>query len=1596
MEESKEIEAEESVQISAAPPIEESGEVPELGDVVKIIGGRFNGVTGRIYYRDEQLIRILPENFSDRLIDIPIDEEGQIEAELEIDEILIVYKRTTYSFVELYDLRVDAPVEAFKDGKLVGKYKISAVDADRDAATFIDEVGSSNEIVFDFYGIPLDAPFTVLRVLDPVAIATAAAAAEEPEDEENFEGFEEAAAEPLETIVIEAPEEVKEIPLFQRIYPELVQKTDFLQDILTHIDPKDKRNPKNILKIRNHVELLMRLKSELISYRADGNSAQQKPASVATLGDLMRQESVPLMRPILNVRRKLYYDEDTTELINGTVEQQNTDLPNHSEISMTRFDTEMNEQADFINQFFGQPLVAGTGVGEGLPNFYAYMGAYAEKYQRPWLGTGDYVFQTDGEFFRRIVPYQDDDDREPLSGYDHLPGYNPDKKFPEILERDQVVTDLKASLLRGLANAGSYINAERAELKNYLLFPYERSGPFAVKRSGSLLYDIETAKQPYKSIQRIFEEREVGEEPTPTSIMLVGSKGTTLGNISLEEYFKALEVAGFGMTDFLPLLKSLGLTHKELSVAQQEVFTEAIANTIGAVKVSLAKKREELGQDATATTVEQVTVGFKDALDELFLAEPLMKQEYEKFKSILPVYENSDIAIVAYLMTKQPDLFESAMGGQTLYTAKRRLRAVRLQYLNQLRDAQARVVYEKARGQPPQPNKCHHVTALATIRRVRDDDQRMALLVRFVAKYEGARKDQWIDCRVCKKHLICGHELLQIMQYAKPREKAILQKEMLLHFGGGQFHGRYQCRNCGQALAEMDFDTNLEFDDDGRPMMGRAVIDDKDEEIADAIETVLSGGPNPNVPDVEYTEENKKIIYSVAQQIAQVLGVQIDSQGFKSIVERSNSNISRLETRQEYIKKNPKAAVDYDTYINTALITITACAVLLEIQVHIPDYIIRYTIPGCVPSFTGWPIGDVEDKSSIEYVTCGLASMTRNEMPWRAALFTRQRSFEKKKAIIMTFMNKYMTAMIGEPTPQQLLEQKKDYFKRLYGRTLAARPADIIPAGFYPRQTILSAEEQAAEPINAAAGADKAAQVWILEAHKRAKETALLVAGSPFSETGCCFVDIKKPTSFWEGMTEIPGRTQEIGVRQTHIAPQFKDRIEEPQRADLENFLELFIKVCFRGERVGHPHELNMLHKCDWCDFQFPKDPSLMTQEEAQSAFASQEVDVSLEAYQALLDATRKVNSVGRIVVPEIPDVKQLFVDLGRLDPAPCDGWAVRLREIYDAIQKFAPGSASIEIAAAFGPLSEIIGEAERYLETKMGKGNFGTLEQIMKGNPHAIKQSVLSYVIIPLKRILTGYNWKHLSIQRHYELNHFHVQDLVGMIEKHVNYLSKYEESLANDFVKKKVEACIDQLQGLMNLEPALREAVVPGGKIGLQYFVKAMVLCPLAELVDPHKIPRGFDAEQPPVSALSASVEAPMQILANSLLLYRKESLAYSPDDIKLALEARAEKELVGILSEMDKMTPDEKKLVLLQKKLGIGRWAVGGTNAIWKYNADRYEVERDERARAGIMDFGAGIGPGDAPVVHEAGEGLGAWGMGGGREAGYDHGQVGEDDY
>jgi hypothetical protein len=113
-----------------------------------------------------------------------------------------------------------------------------------------------------------------------------------------------------------------------------------------------------------------------------------------------------------------------------------------------------------------------------------------------------------------------------------------------------------------------------------------------------------------------------------------------------------------------------------------------------------------------------------------------------------------------------------------------------------------------------------------------------------------------------------------------------------------------------------------------------------------------------------------------------------------------------------------------------------------------------------------------------------------------------------------------------------------------------------------------------------------------------------------------------------------------------------------------------------------------------------------------------------------------------------------------------------------------------------------------------------------------------------------------------------------------------------------------------------------------------------------------------------------------------YKRESLSFNDKQIKDLIAVREERERVNVVAQFNKLDAEQRKVEVMQRKLGIGKWAVGGTKVIYSYDKDYYDQERNKRIDAGLIDFpGLTDGPSAAP-------------QGEGDEDGYDHGEEDQD--
>ena len=246
-----------------AEEIEDAAPVFGLGDGVYIEGGRLDGTRGRIYYMDDERIRILPTGVSDRLVEIALI-EGELDPALKITGFLQTSPRANPAFVAQIDAQVEQIAETFGiNGEPGIQYTIKEVNEAEDTIILVDETGGEKRIDFHFVGIPIDEGFAVLRPRQkPSEDDFVNDAPEEVVEEDLFGDIEEAAVEEEKEVFAGLVER----PATQRIYPDVVQRNEMFQNLLEMLEPSAQKNVKKQQKMpRRKMNKVQQLTCQVLS-----------------------------------------------------------------------------------------------------------------------------------------------------------------------------------------------------------------------------------------------------------------------------------------------------------------------------------------------------------------------------------------------------------------------------------------------------------------------------------------------------------------------------------------------------------------------------------------------------------------------------------------------------------------------------------------------------------------------------------------------------------------------------------------------------------------------------------------------------------------------------------------------------------------------------------------------------------------------------------------------------------------------------------------------------------------------------------------------------------------------------------------------------------------------------------------------------------------------------------------------------------------------------------------------------------------------------------------------------------------------------------
>jgi len=170
-------------------------------------------------------------------------------------------------------------------------------------------------------------------------------------------------------------------------------------------------------------------------------------------------------------------------------------------------------------------------------------------------------------------------------------------------------------------------------------------------------------------------------------------------------------------------------------------------------------------------------------------------------------------------------------------------------------------------------------------------------------------------------------------------------------------------------------------------------------------------------------------IYNIMSAICKNIDMPIDAisefilRNSNIIIEKEiySEEMYQKKSEQQFKKTGKYFKTTYKDYRNETMITIITGVLLIAIQTATPSFKINRTFPNCVRSFSGYPMGGIEDITGIQYLACVLSKMKLSQDPWL--------SINKYKPEVLTTRIKTLLEnnIMTRPEMEELYVKKREY-----------------------------------------------------------------------------------------------------------------------------------------------------------------------------------------------------------------------------------------------------------------------------------------------------------------------------------------------------------------------------------------------------------------------------------------------------------------------------------------------------------------------------------------------------------------------------------------
>jgi len=1272
--------------------------IPELGDWITLERGASGTTTGRITYRSRELIRVVPTNDSTRCVDFPLDPEtGTFEEGLRVSALLVHEKRTDPHFALQLGVGIGERIECFDhEGHLLPELGGTVVDILVDEqydAIVLETTAGQTVLDFGFVGPQPPDTYPVLRARSapelaveaeddsatagvkkpavrtkgektkreksrPIAIASAGVeerkAGDSGDEGADDEGAEEEGAD-ADDEEEEEEEDSRPLALIEFVeekdqtFSDSIQREDMFNSLLLDVPTHLQRDPAMIQATYRTTDLLLHMKRSVVQVDETGTVIVGAPpiSHVATtvqeaLQKRKHGEPLASVLPVAAIKRVLYVDSKHAfagEYNDVTVRSDHT-----AAIEFASAPTKYSEEA------------------MGQKKFAQYMRASMQAVRPfvPMPAAGDQrVTRVDQDVLRsRLPPAQ-------VQGFDRgLPqarargdkGYVP--LTPEFIgdRKSGMVRLLSATRVQLKSTEPSILVAppDTAETVGHVLLPPQLSIRRLPLRSSVLLWDIQASD---RSRSESYAKQALLESAEQDPRVYLPPDGPQRPLVpELEQRIRPM--LSFWNRSTALSLDSLGLRDLELTetlfapFARSMTAAQAAWRASYAVLTEKANQREQTPSSPAIESVAAMGAGLFAAVG--VLDDETFQKVFRRIAQKESTLHEYDLALATRILSEAGTTlgpFWYALAGGAL---AEHVAAAESNFLAESRrEHRNRIVqYSLAKEFTAKPsiNRCRHVNRFERIFAVRNDMKRMKLFKQFLKEYQGGNDGNWKRCNRCADHLVCKHEVLLLHEFQEPERSAVLHKTLLMEYASPHvFQGAFICKNCGQKIQELEYDNSIEFDAEGRPLVGRSEGVDEEDDLGLREEGQAYKGENLE-------------LYNDFQSLFYTSGVPTTEDTFRRVVAAANECFrSAIQDADKYAKTKP--VVPYAVYVASNRVAIMGALLLLELQTA--EKPVTEPFAGCPFSAAGFPLEadrPAEGVTALSYVSCLVSNVNADKAPWNSAAWSKT-SGSKRLQFVTAYVSNGVYSTLGLYGPRDPAGSRppipgvSDLYKaRLDAKRLQRRQEQVeapvvldkLPPAFRPLPVITRVAEtaignQATLEANLEREAVTVTGPVVLQ---RQRELAQNIVGDFHeaalgdknrSDASCCAQPLSELSRGFGllSMGYAQPRLKEIALQDravtlvnrkdpvasgggTHLyVPWSSPRLmEQTASADDKVYYMLFLKNCFRGRNKGLPHEFGDTFVCRHCEFALPEELMYLTASEFPVDMKSSTRAAALQAQQ--------------------------------------------------------------------------------------------------------------------------------------------------------------------------------------------------------------------------------------------------------------------------------------------------------------------------------------------------------------------------------------------